>query len=240
MKSSKIFVPEIHDIHGGNARALAPLLDLLPGGAGDCAAILVVPFFQERHSLDKAPDLARSLREHPGEIVLHGLTHVKPQSLGNRILFGGANHAEFAGLSRSRAEERIRKGVEIFTRAVGKPPQWFCAPRWILSRGGKKAAFDQGLAAIMALGGYARRGRPVVRIPAVSFDHGDRPLVIRAQEKIRGRLFRRLFARKTPFRLVLHPADLERKQSLLEIRRWINALEADGWKAARPEEALLP
>lgn len=231
------FVPEIHDVHPGTADATARLLDRLPESARTQTVFCIVPDWDGRGPItsDRA-FLARTVAA-GGERVLHGLTHNVGENLWNRLRYGTPNHAEFSRLSEDDARRRTERGIAIFTEAFGDPPAWFCAPRWQQSAAATAVLCRSGL-------GYMLRDRcvgadgQVLAMPAIWFDEGRRAWASRAAAPLRGRRIGRLVRAGTPFRLVLHPGDLDDRRVAAELDGVLAALAAGGWASRSLSGAL--
>jgi predicted deacetylase len=168
------FVLELHDISPARPDALTRMLEPFSPETAAKATLLVTPSWEGGPLLKKNSALAQSIKNHPGEIVLHGLTHMKGHNLFNRIFFNTANHAEFGNMSGPLALERISKGADILCRATGRRPLWFCAPRWKLAPQMGSLVLEQGFFGLMRMDGYQVSNRAFLPLPVISFDFGKR------------------------------------------------------------------
>ena len=233
------YIPEIHDVHPAAFALIKGLLAALPVTVGEKAALTVVPFWRSRWPMDQDEAFCAFLNRHPGEKVLHGYTHWTEDTLWNRFWFGTDNHGEFGRLSTREALTRLAKGCEVYERALGFRPQWFCAPRWRQSPGTGAAL------AALDFRGYMKRNRCVffgnrpLCARAIYFDAGHRPWSRWAARLHRQRVIRRDQNRKHPFRLVLHPSDFQDPGIWKQVQSLLFNLEERGWRAVSLEEAFL-
>ena len=221
--------PEIHDISAMDPLALGTLLSLLPEPAREKASVLVVPNWDKKFPLLDSLGLVRELCAHPGEIVLHGLTHTASSNAFNRLWFGTQNHSEFKCIGLNEAENRLLEAMGIFKQALEREPGWFCAPRWQGSSGLTDILWKHGFSGLMTRGGYLLASGEFLRLPVVSFDHGKRPAVRLGARLIRNALVRRLLKSRQAFRLALHPADLADPEILREMDCLCRQLEHEDW-----------
>jgi predicted deacetylase len=168
------------------------------------------------------------LRELPGEKVLHGFTHSRGRDLWNTLWYGTANHSEFGKLDRTEASTRLESAVAGFKAAFGTAPRWFCAPRWHQSPGTTMALRSMGIDGYMRIDDLVWSGRRL-RIPAVLFDVGPRRWQRSLARRRERRRWPRYLEQGTPFRLTLHPGDIDDVRSRREIERLIGRLHSEGW-----------
>ncbi len=225
----RAYFPEIHDVSAADPEAPAELLALLPHAAREKASFLAVPDWAGRAPLSGSPAMVQRLGDSPERLVLHGLTHKAPESIMNRIRFGGDNHSEFLGLSVIEAKNRLHAAALSFAGLFGRAPAWFCAPRWEPGRLTRQMLWDLGFAGVMERRAYVHRNLGALPLSVLSFDHGPRHAVRLAARLFRRRLSARLFASGRPFRLALHPADRLDPSVLAEIGALCARLDRQGW-----------
>ncbi|MDI6795598.1 MAG: DUF2334 domain-containing protein [Desulfatibacillaceae bacterium] len=231
------FVLELHDISPARPDALTRMLEPFSPEKAAKAALLVTPSWEGGPLLKKNSALAQSIKNHPGEIVLHGLTHMKGHNLFNRLVYNTPDHAEFGNISVPLALERILKGADILFRATGRRPLWFCAPRWQISREIGSLVLEQGFFGLMRMGGYQFWGKAFLPLPVISFDFGRRIWNRLVPALPRHFALSGCLKQKKPFRLALHPYDLDSGRTWAHICRIAQELEKSGWRAITPTEA---
>lgn len=234
---SGVYLPEIHDLAPGMAARLDRMVEAFPPAARERLAWLAVPDWQGTQPLDAAPAFAARLRALPGTPVLHGWTRSRGPDLMNWLLYGHDDRSEFAGLSRAETEARVARGREMLARALGRAPEWFCAPRWRGNPHLDAALAEAGFRGVMTVSGLVRFGRGRTALPALNFDEGARGFRIRPALALRALAIRRLLASRRPFRLVLHPDDLGRPAVIAQFRALASRLEAEGWRPVGLDEA---
>lgn len=233
---SRLYVPEIHDIHPGMERELERMHDVLPAAARAVAALLVVPNWQGRAPISQG--FAQSLSGLGGERVLHGWTHSLGADFMNWLLYGHDNRSEFARLDRAAARERIGRGVDAFADAFGGRPRWFCAPRWQQSPVVADVLLESGFEAYMVRNRLSSFSLGAVDLPALCFDEGDRKLRNSIMHRLRRRTIAMLLRRGEPFRVTLHPADVRDPEAWAQVTELFAALEAGGWRPVSPDRML--
>jgi predicted deacetylase len=239
MIPARCYIPEIHDVHPGMAGQLDTLLAMLPEPARAAASLLIVPDWRGEERLTGQRDFLRRLESHPGTKILHGLTHSLGPDFWNRLSYGTENHAEFAHADEGWARERLGVAVGIFAEAIGRAPEWFCAPRWLQSSSTTRILGEFGLR------GYMLRDRCValdgacLAAPALCFDEGTEPLRVAAARMIRRWTIPRLLAAGRPFRLTLHPTDPLDAKTWQQAADCIAALEGGGWRPVAFEPSLF-
>jgi len=231
------FVLEIHDISLARPDALNQMLAPFPPEMAAKAALLVTPSWEGRAILQKGSALAQSLSQHPGELVLHGLTHFAGHSLFNRLVYNTANHAEFANISAPLAWQRISRGADILFQATGRKPLWFCAPRWKLAPQLGSLVLEQGFFGLMRMDGYQFSGKAFLPLPVINFDFGRRIWNRLVPALPRHFALSGCLKQKKPFRLALHPYDLDNKSTWAHICSIVQELEKSGWSTLTPTEA---
>ncbi len=234
----KVYLPEIHDLYPGMKPGADALCAVFPPAARDRVAWSIVPNWQGRLALTGHPDAAAELAALPGTPVLHGWTHSLGPDWINWVFYGHDNRSEFLRLSEAEAGDRIARGVAEFRDALGTAPRWFCAPRWQLSAGGAVALHKAGFAGHLSGAGIEVYGEGTVPLPALNFDEGERGWKQALARVARVPKARRLLARGTPFRLVIHPDDLRFPAVRADLERCVEAMEHDGWRALGLDEML--
>ncbi|PRX37852.1 Predicted deacetylase [Meinhardsimonia xiamenensis] len=234
----RVYLPEIHDLYPGMHPGAEALLALLPAAARTHVAWSVVPDWQGRAPLDPAAPATRAIAALPGAKVLHGLTHSLGPDLLNWLLYGHDNRSEFRRLGRAEAAARLERAVGLFSAAFGTPPQWFCAPRWQLSRAARAELAARGFRGHLGRTGIDVYGEGWVAMPALNFDEGERAWRTTLAIRARRPLIRRLLARGTPFRLVVHPGDALHAGTAAQLRALSDALTAEGWRPVGLNEAV--
>lgn len=236
--TGKVYLPEIHDLYPGMVDKLDALIAAFPAAAQPHIAYSVVPDWMGRDRLDAAPEFAKRLNALRGHLVLHGLTHTKGPDLWNWLAYGHENRSEFAGLSRGETADRLDRGLAIFAAADLPRPTWFCAPRWTPSKSLNAAVFERGFAGVLARDGFDLSNRHIA-VPPLNFDEGARAWKIAPGRALRDRQITRLLSAERPFRLVLHPDDLDHPKTFAQFRRTVARLVEAGWTPL-PLTAFVP
>jgi predicted deacetylase len=227
-----VFV-EIHDVSPAAAHVIDSIVDRLPQAIASLASMLVVPNWGGRWPLAAHRTFVDRLRAHPGAKVLHGTTHTLGASFWDRAYYGTDNESEFAKLDEEAAASRLQDGQHAFADAFGEAPRWFCAPRWQMSAGARRALAAAGIPGVLTREHIAWHGRVVAHAPAVWFDDGTRRAVRAVARRLRKRRVRMLVSAGGPLRLTLHPRDMEDRSAAGEIAALVDSLGASGW-TARP------
>ena len=235
---TRFYVPEIHDVHPGMQRQLDAMLGVMPERARDVAALLVVPDWMGKNPLAGDPGFVSRLAALPGEKVLHGLTHSLGEDFWNWLFYGHDNRSEFARLGLADAQHRIDAGIGAMTSAFGRRPRWFCAPRWQQSAAATQALKAAGIEAWMQTGGLRDAAGRLAALPALNFDEGERRLRNAVLHRLREGRIARLLRRRLPFRVALHPADVDDAVAWRQVTRLFGALEAGEWVPVSIDEAL--
>ena len=238
MTASRRFLLELHDLSPANPGAHTRMLDCVPVPLSSEATLLVVPDWY-----GSAPIRRDHVRELSGgsssQRVLHGLTHSVGRRWRDCFWYGTPNEGEFASLDFSVARLRLAHASELWQEAFGEPPRWFCAPRWQLSAGARRAVRELGLGLLERDLLVTPQGHRV-DAPALWFDHGTRrgaQLVGRLHTLIRGR---HVLRNNTLVRIALHPRDAETARSREEISGIFGRLVRDGWEPASLESVCTP
>ena len=235
---SRFYVPEIHDLYPGSADRLDMLLGALPDKARERAALLLVPYWQQQHRLDSAGGFCRTLRDFPGDVVLHGWTHSLGFAWWDWLWCGHDNRSEFAGLSEREATRRLMLGRSAFADAIGRVPRWFCAPRWQQNRAVTAALKATGFVGFHLHNRVELCSGERISLPALCFDEGERSLGIAIGRTLRTRNISTLLRQGRPFRLTLHPTDMCYAKTWRQLTGLIARLDAEGWAPLSLDEAL--
>ncbi|MGH7714107.1 MAG: DUF2334 domain-containing protein [Gemmatimonadaceae bacterium] len=222
---------EIHDASPASAGAIDYLVARLPEPIASLASIFVVPNWRGCWPLAAYPGFVDRVRGHPGTKVLHGTTHTLGARLWDRVYFGTENESEFADLDERAATCRLRAGLDAFVDAFGEAPHWFCAPRWQMSLGTRRAIAAAGIPGVLTRDHVVWRDRVVARAPAIWFDDGTRRAVRAIAGQLRRRRIRTLLRAGGPLRVSLHPRDAEDRKAAAEITALVDSLGAAGWTA---------
>ncbi|MGQ0639611.1 MAG: DUF2334 domain-containing protein [Gemmatimonadaceae bacterium] len=228
---------EIHDASPAAERVIDQLVSRLPASIASLASIFVVPNWQGRWPLAAHPGFVDRLRAHPGTKVLHGTTHTLGERLWDRMYFGTENESEFATLDERTAAGRLLEGRNAFVEAFAEAPHWFCAPRWQMSAGTRRALAAAGIPGVLARDHIVWHGRVVAHAPAIWFDDGTRRAVRAIAGQLRRRKLRTLLTDGAALRLTLHPRDAEDRHVVSEIAALVDSLGTAGW-TARPLSEL--
>jgi len=235
---TRFYVPEIHDIHPAMQAELAVMSALWPAPARERCALLVVPFWMGELALADHPDFCAALAAMPGEKVLHGWTHTLGPDLWNWLLYGHDNRSEFARLSADEARKRIVDGVGALENAAGVRPRWFCAPRWQQSAAVAPVLKEAGFTGYMLKSQLVRFGEEPVPLPALCFDEGPRKTKAALLRRLRERTIDRLVSAGRPFRVTLHPDDVNDAPTWDQVTRLMARLEREGWEPLSAGEAI--
>lgn len=230
-----VFVVSVHDVapwsFALSRRWLADLDD-----RGVPATLLLVPGAWRGAPLTDDPALVRWLHDAHGrghELALHGYTHqgVPGGPPARRWLNAVAARgcAEFCALDERAARGRLESGLAALA-SVGIVPVGFTPPGWLASTGSLAALRDLGLQYTTShLAVHDLRTGRRHRMPALSHRPGG--LGERAGAALMPAAARRWSARGRPFRIALHPADLDRPGLREHALRAVDAALAAG---ARP------
>jgi predicted deacetylase len=236
---SRIYVPEIHDVHPDMRRELDAMLGVMPKAAADAAALLVVPDWMGSAPIAADRGFCDAVAALPGEKVLHGQTHSLGPDFWNWLFYGHDNRSEFARLTKADASARLAQGIAAFGEAFGKQPRWFCAPRWQQSGAATEALREAGIAAWMRTTGYETADGRRAALPALNFDEGERQLRNAILHRLREGRIRRLLAAGRPFRVALHPADVNDPVAWAQVKRLFARLAAEGWRPVTADAVLV-
>jgi len=225
-----VYLPEIHDHAPLIGAASDDLVALFPPSAQRLIAHSVVPDWQGRWPLDAYPEYASKIKELGGDLVLHGLTHSLGEGWINKLLYGHDNRSEFASLTRAEAARRLDAGLAIFAKVFGLAPRWFCSPRWQDGRHLPELLAERGFEGWLGRHAIRRCDGTVLALNPLNFDEGPLRWRELAGLALRRDVIRRILIQRTPFRMVLHPDDLTRPDSLRQIRQVMARLEGEGWR----------
>ena len=149
----------------------------------------------------------------------------------NWLLYGHENRSEFSGLSEAETSDRLDKALKMFAEAGLDRPTWFCAPRWTPSPSLNKVLFGLGFAGVLARDGFDLPGKNLSALP-LNFDEGERAWKIGPGRLLREAVISRFLRTEVPFRLVLHPDDLDHPKTFAQFKRVVARLEGEGWEPA--------
>jgi len=237
MIASGSYITELHDIHPGMIKYFKKLTDAIPNTALDKALLMIVPNWDNQFPLDLHPEFVNCLRSLPCEKVIHGYTHCSGHDWWNKFWFGTGNHAEFSTLSGTDIMNRLKSARGLFEKCFGKPSSWFCAPRWQQSKKAHNALMEAGFQGYMLRDRYVFSGKNI-SIPAIYFDNGNRCLVKAGAKVLRDHLIKATLAARKPFRLVLHPSDLNDDKLWRQVIEVIEFLEKNNWLPVSLQEAI--
>lgn len=227
---SGVYLPEIHD-HAPLIGAVSDdLVAAFPLAARACIAHSVVPNWQGAWPLDAHADYASKIKSLGGDLVLHGYTHSLGEDWVNKVLYGHDNRSEFASLTQDEAAKRLDAGIDMFTRVFGSAPRWFCSPRWQDGRHLAGLLAARGFTGWLGRNAIHRIGQPLVPIAPLNFDEGPLRWRELAGLALRRGQIRRILTTRAPFRMVLHPDDLSRPDTLRQVRQVMATLETEGWQ----------
>ena len=190
---------------------------------------------------EDGPDTWACLKDHltkvNGQPVLHGLTHQGRAGLWDRFWFGESFGAEFINLTPEETKQRIVAGRVSLEEKLGEPVTWFCAPRWRQNRETILALRELSFRGIMTRNSlFILDGSKNIPIPVLSYDHGQRSLVLKMNRRLRKIQKKSILRSGRPFRWALHPVDFENCSISKEIETFKETLQSEGWKAAGREE----
>jgi uncharacterized protein len=230
------YVVEVHDVSATDPSMAQRLLDCVPADAAQRAALLIVPNWGGHAPFEATDGVSSSLGRVGATRVLHGCTHSLGRSLMNAIWYGTDDEGEFARLDAREATRRLTTGIELFSRAFGAAPEWFCAPRWQASAASRQALERARLGLLDRDEIVTRDGRRIAS-PVVWFDDG-----VRLAARVVGGLQRRYRVRRAlrgraMVRIALHPRDLS-PSTRAEVSALFDRLQRDGWEPASLDEAV--
>jgi uncharacterized protein len=219
-------VVSIHDIAPGTAaQTMRWLSDL--DARGIAATLLLVPGAWRGRKLAEDPELVAAMLdagERGHELALHGLHHQAVRGQGPiwrrgaaQLLARGA--AEFATLPPEQAVARLREGLDELA-SIGVSPLGFHPPGWLISPDGVKALRSFGFryySTHLAVHALAPEGaedaeRAAVRIAAFALSHRPGGFGEQLGVRVMTSSARRHARAGRPFRIALHPDDLDRPE----------------------------
>ncbi|GGP46122.1 DUF2334 domain-containing protein [Streptomyces abikoensis] len=209
-----VFVVSVHDVAPWSfSRSRRWLAEL--DARGVPATLLLVPGAWRGPRLPDDPALVRWLHEaarRGHELSLHGCTHravpggPPARRWLNSLLARGC--AEFCALDEVEAHRRLSAGLAALA-SVGIAPEGFTPPGWLASPGSFAALRAVGLEYTTShLAVHDLRTGARHRMPALSHRPGG--LGERAGARLMRAAAGRWSGRGRPFRIALHPADLDR------------------------------
>ena len=211
---SRHLVVSIHDVTPPHREELKRIFDLLEDAGVHPMSILVVPRYRSIYDLRDYPDfvdILLSLQRRGHEIVLHGLTHVRPgrsyPSTGD-LLLGEAYAAgggEFQNLTVDQASERFHDGMRIF-KETGLESVGFVPPAWLMSREATEAVRKGGARYITDTWGLLDLERGFYRSEVLGFT--PRPLLDHGARLYAGVISSTVLRFRGLARIAVHPQDL--------------------------------
>lgn len=233
---ARFYVPEIHDVHPAMDDRLDALAAFFPVEARAAIAYLAVPHWAGDAPIDAA--FASRVKALGGVIVLHGHTHRRGPSALNRLVHGHDDRREFAGLDAGEAAMRIERGLIHLGETFGERPRWFCAPGWRQEPELADILRRVGFDGFQLMDRLVLRDGGEIALPAVNFDVGERAFWHALARPPRAAQIRRLLDRGAPFRLTLHPGDLDHPATWRQARDLMKRLDIEGWRAVSLDEAV--
>ena len=228
----KHFIVELHDISPRAETAFEKMLAYIYSIKVQEPLVLITPKWDgksENENLRMIFQMTRGLNAH---FILHGVTHSASPSFWDRFWYGEKSGAEFKKLDESRAFELLKDGRTILEKWTASPVLWFCAPRWKLGKGAHNALLRLEFVGYLGKKGYIIFPESYIRIPILSFDHGLNDFIVKINLKLAMRDAHRYLKSGQPFRLVLHPRDMNSHivQDFLDYLR--EALLSEKWQEA--------
>jgi predicted deacetylase len=229
MIGRRSYVVELHDVHPSSLPDVERMLETLSADARRVAAALVVPNWSGCERLTADSLLARRIASLMDGLVLHGLTHVRGRNWWNTAWHGTADESECLSWSHTIAQSRLAEGLDVIESAFGCRPRWFCAPRWQQHPDVAAVLAECRIDWHMRRSGFVdARGRECP-VPAIWFDGGLRVWQRAATGAWAARRLRRHLASGEPFRLALHPRDVQHRTTWATVTSLLARLEAEGW-----------
>lgn len=228
----KQFLVELHDISPSSESAFEKMLEFTRSLKVREPLFLITPKWggkSENKNLQMISHMAKGLDAH---YILHGVTHSASPSLWDRFWYGEKSGAEFKKLDELRAFQLLKEGRTILEKWSASPVVWFCAPRWKLGKGALNALLRLDFLGYLGRMGYVIFPESYIRIPVLSFDHGLRDFIVKINFKLATRGANRYLKSGQPFRLALHPRDmnsdvrrdfLDHLREELLVRKWEEA-----------------
>lgn len=205
----------LHDVEPATFDKCALIRDWLADQGIEVVTLLVIPAADGHPFYQRSPALESWLRERRADgdaIAQHGFRHER-LTAGNPVRRAqGGRAAEFAGLSRSEAHERVLAGHRLLTFA-GLAPRGFVAPAYAYTPALRRAlrpVFDWWAALIRCHGGEASSTVPAMGLGASSrLKRAFSPALLRAMAPLA----------RTTLRLDLHPADFDHPRHVYAVER---------------------
>jgi hypothetical protein len=123
------FLVCIHDATPAFARETRVMIRDLAPLLGRRLSFGVVPNWHGQWPLTAHPDYCRLVREHAGELLLHGYFHRRQRGRGPLTWLTG-NSDEMNGLTREETRRTLQRGQHDFIDVFGEPARGFLAPAW--------------------------------------------------------------------------------------------------------------
>jgi len=204
----------IHDVTPAFWEEVKFLVEFCKGLGISSATLLVIPDFHSKYSIDEHSYFLEGIKDfkrNGWEICMHGFTHlediVKPKDFFTHIVSNvyTKREGEFYLLSESEANNRIKKGVELFKKS-DLDTDGFVAPAWLLSEGTKKVLYNFGFRYTTTLRGiYDLEKKKFYKVPVITFS--SRSSWRAAVSCVFVRAVYLILRNKSMMRLALHPFD---------------------------------
>lgn len=220
----------LHDVTPAFETEIRQALGQLRGWRLPVPALMVVPDYHGRWSLEAHPAFCEMVHGWGSEILMHGYEHrapggVRPEGrlerAKARLLTSG--EAEFQMLPFGRAMERIERGLSMLERTLGARPRGFVAPAWLEHRDTYRALDAAGLAFHEDhLHVRDLRSLESHLAPAISFT--SRNLLRTYASVAWARVMERAVRRPGDIRLALHPGDFASEPLVAAMGRLVEVI----------------
>lgn len=228
---------EVHDLSAHDLDAARRLFDWLERWPSLPHQALWIPEYQGHRPRNEAQRaLARLIDDARAEPVLHGLWHGERGTALDRLRFGEGWRCELLGRNLPEAKAMIRRGRDLIQQALGRPVDWFCAPRWHQGKGTVAALAELDMSGYFTIKHVQLLGQPPIRAPAVWLDSGARAGVNRLLAQWQQRRFEHCLEWGRPFRLVIHPRDTRDPAIEPRLRAMVERALTSGWPRLVPSD----
>ena len=228
-RSMKLLV-SVHDVAPAHAERLVKAEQLLDALGVPRVTYLLVPNYHGRgdaHEDDEFVAWCRQARPFDVQWFLHGCTHLEDRSRVERSddarswfarRFMTAGEGEFLSLRGEALRQRLRAGVDGFTRCLGFAPPGFVAPAWLFNRELLPALAAEGFRfSEDHFRVFDVQGRRCVESPVVTW--ATRTFLRRQGSRCASPLLARWWARREVLRIALHPTDFDHPYTVVSICR---------------------
>lgn len=241
----RLLLASIHDVGPGFDREVDTLAELLGETlSGPNFAMLVVPDHWGENPLLPGTPFARRLRdwaEQGVEMFVHGwyhkdtARHAGPAGFKARHMTAG--EAEFLGLGRTEAAQRMAAGRKLVEDITGKAAAGFVAPAWLYGEGARAAlrASDFAVAEDHMRVWRPQTGETLARGPVITW--ASRSPMRTASSLAFAALARHALRSCDVVRVATHPGDTGKAAILSSIGRTLERLACDR-QAGRYAELL--